>query len=100
MKYDFCTTLRDEETGIVTVVDFECQIDVSYEREDGWVVNGAFLEGMSMVGSKDKLTCILGLRVLDAAEEDLSSLGALYEAVTGNPSRPRRYNALQNAQVA
>lgn len=100
MKYDFCVTIRDQDTGIATVVDFECQVAVSFDPEDGYVVDGAYLDGLSLIASKDQLTSWLGHRVMDMAEDDLKTRGPLYEAVTGHPRAAQTYNALHNLGAA
>lgn len=83
MRYPFCPTIKDTETGSVLVYDLECEVEISLDTDGvSPVVDGVYLNGQSLLASPDTLAQSLGHRIADAAEAELEARGALYESVT------------------
>lgn len=80
MRYDFCTDIIDLELGIKTIVDFECEVEISLDAAGGPVVDGVYLEGKSLLAG-DVHSKWLGKLVADAAERNLETGGWLVEKV-------------------
>jgi len=81
MKFPFCCTIKDIETGVILVADLECFIEIDTDASEPEILAVWDYDGkVRLTDSKDKLTEWLCKRVLDAAEHDLDRRGPLFQA--------------------
>lgn len=69
--YDFCTDIRDADTGAVIIYDFECEIEATVEIEGGlpeYSFDKVLVNGVDLLKSKSTMTRLLAAYVLDEAE--------------------------------
>lgn len=78
MRYPFCTTLCDDETGVVLVYDIECELDAEPDG-NGVDILGVYVEGTAIHSSQDHLTQWVCKRVIDAAEKDIRFVARVQE---------------------
>ena len=80
MRYPYCTTLIDEETGVTLVYDFECDLDIGMEP-DGPDIYGLYVEGKPLHLSPDNLAQWIVKRVISNAEKELRGSGSVLLAL-------------------
>jgi hypothetical protein len=72
MRYPFCTDIRDERLGIVTIYDFECDVEVSHDPRTGWSVDAVYV-GNADLYAGDEISRRIAADVSEAALSDLQS---------------------------
>lgn len=81
MRLPYCHTIRDELHDIDLFPDFECEVDVSVERDGFVTINGVYVEGKSLFSGTPLARSIAGEIATDA-ETKLNTVGnALRERV-------------------
>lgn len=82
--YDFCAQISDAILdNLIVVADFDCQITVDVDFRDGEPVatcTDVFIDGQSLRGGS-AVTTAIRLKVMEAADEELSAGGPLWDAV-------------------
>ncbi len=80
MTYSFCTNIYDEHLELVTIYDFECEVDVEVIVSGGEVstsINDVTLEGRSMFKG-DEGTRSLAAKIAGIAEKEIEDGGPLW----------------------
>ncbi len=91
-KFPFCCTIKDIDTGIITVADLEVFIEIDTDASEPEILAVWDYDGkVRLTDSKDKFTEWLCQRVMDAAEHDLDRRGALFTAVMDRVEEDREY---------
>ena len=80
MRLPYAITIRDELHNIDLLPDFECEIDVSVERDGFVTINGVYVEGKSLFSGTPLARSIAG-EIANDAETKLNTVG--------NPLRER-----------
>lgn len=80
MRLPYAHTIRDELHNIDLLPDFECEIDVSVERDGFIIINGVYVEGKSLFSGTPLALSIAG-EIANDAETKLNTVG--------NPLRDR-----------
>lgn len=80
MRLPYALTIRDELLDIDLLPDFECEIDVSVERDKFVTINGVYVEGKSLFSGTPLARSIAG-EIANDAETKLNTVG--------NPLRER-----------
>lgn len=80
MRLSYTHTIRDELHNIDLLPDFECEIDVSVERDGFVTINGVYVEGKSLFSGTALARSIAG-EIANDAETKLNTVG--------NPLRER-----------
>jgi len=80
MRLPFCTTIRDELLDIDLIADFECELEVSVERDGLITIDAVYVDGRSLSQGTPWARSIAG-EIANDAETKLNTLG--------NPLRER-----------
>lgn len=79
MRYPFCTDIRDERLGIVTITDFECEVSISHDPRTGWSVDAVYVDNLNLFAG-DEISKRIAADVSEAALASLHSrIGAFWE---------------------
>lgn len=74
MRLPYALTIRDELHNIDLFPDFECEIDVSVERDGFIIINGVYVEGKSLFSGTPLARSIAG-EIANDAETKLNTPG-------------------------
>ncbi len=80
MRLPFCTTIRDELLDIDLIADFECELEVSVERDGLITIDAVYVDGRSLSQGTPWARSIAG-EIANDAETKLNT--------AGNPLRER-----------
>lgn len=80
MRLPFCTTIRDELHDIDLIADFECELEVSVERDGLITIDAVYVDGRNLF-SGTPLAKSIAAGIADEAETRLNT--------AGNPLRDR-----------
>ncbi len=80
MRLPFCTTIRDELLDIDLIADFECELEVSVERDGLITIDAVYVDGRSLSQGTPWARSIAG-EIANDAETKLNTVG--------NPLRER-----------
>ena len=80
MRLPFCTTIRDELLDIDLIADFECELEVSVERDGLITIDAVYVDGRSLSKGTPWARSIAG-EIANDAETKLNT--------AGNPLRER-----------
>lgn len=83
MTYSFCAQIYDEHLELVTVHDFECELDVEVTvsgGEVGTIINDVLYGGKSMFKG-DEVTRGLAAKVACQAEDNIAKGGSLWDDI-------------------
>lgn len=80
MRLPFCTTIRDELLDIDLIADFECELDISVERDGLITIDAVYVDGRSLSQGTPWARSIAG-EIANDAETKLNTVG--------NPLRER-----------
>lgn len=97
-RYDYCVSISDRRTGIVTISDFECQLTIDVSLTSGQLdcnVSDVLVGGVSLLNGDPLSRMLFGI-VANMAEEEIENGGWLFDQVseaeglslTGHPGDP------------
>ena len=97
-RYDYCASITDRHTGIITIPDFECELDIDVSLTGGQLdcnVSDVLVGGVSLLNGDPLSRMLFGI-VANMAEEEIETGGWLFDQVseaeglslTGHPGDP------------
>lgn len=81
MRYPFSTHIKDTETGVMTIPDFECDLEISFDSRAGITVDAVYKDGKNILVNGDTLSQQIAYAVACNAEHELAIRGRLYDRV-------------------
>ena len=81
MRYPFSTHIKDTETGVMTIPDFECDLEISFDNHAGINIDAVYKDGKNLLVHGDNLSRDIAYAVFCNAEHEIAIRGRLYDLV-------------------